>query len=88
MSLHLPNRRALFGIAVLGLFILGGSVYRIVAAGVGPTAATSPNLRQPYANTKGLVAWYPLDGDAKDYSGNNNKGHSRHPTPDTSTSLQ
>jgi hypothetical protein len=38
---------------------------------MGGTAATAPNLRQPVADTNGLVAWYPLDGDTKDYSGSN-----------------
>ena len=31
-------------------------------------------VRQPAAVTNGLVAWYPLDGNAKDASGNGNDG--------------
>ena len=74
--LHASKRKALIGIAVLGLLTFGGTVYRIVAAGgaQGTATSTSNNLRQPVANTNGLIAWYPLDGDSKDYSGNHNDG--------------
>lgn len=57
---------------VLAGLLLCGTAYRILAAGgaKGTSTSTSSNLRQPLANTNGLLAWYPLDGDAKDYSGN------------------
>jgi hypothetical protein len=59
--------------ALVASFI-GIAVAIHATGGTGGTAATAPNLRQPIANSNGLVAWYPLDGDAKDYSGNSNNG--------------
>jgi hypothetical protein len=66
--------KKIFWLPILGLLVLGGATCRIIAAGGLSSAATSNNLRQPIADTNGLVAWYPLDGDAKDYSGNSNNG--------------
>ena len=57
-------------VAVITLSALGGAAYHILAAGglKGTVTSTANNLRQPTANSNGLVAWYPLDGDTKDYS--------------------
>ena len=61
---------------VVAGILLCGTAYRILAAGgaKGTPTSTSNSLHQPVADTNGLVAWYPLDGDTKDYSGNHYDG--------------
>ena len=68
--------KKLVWLPVLVGLLLCGTAYHILAAGgtKGTATSTSNNLRQPLANANGLIAWYPLDGDAKDYSGNHNDG--------------
>ena len=71
--MRLPKiTKKLVWLPVIAGLLLCGTAYRILAAGgaKGTATSTSNNLRQPLANTSGLVAWYPLDGDTKDYSGN------------------
>ena len=71
MNIKLGSRLGIC-MAAITLSALGGAAFQILAAGgaKGTATSTANNLRQPVANTSGLVAWYPLDGDAKDYSGN------------------
>jgi hypothetical protein len=54
------------GVAVLG--VIGFLLYHAFASGT--PYVSGGLLRQTIANSNGLVAWYPLDGDATDHSGN------------------
>ena len=71
--IRLLSYRALVG----GLLVLALLVWvtpKALALLGQPQGAASSHaghpLRQPTAVTNGLVAWYPLDGNAQDYSGN------------------
>jgi hypothetical protein len=74
--LTLRNVSVVCAVAAVAAVVFG------VAAGVraisvqqrGGSSSSGHSLRQPTAITNGLVAWYPLDGNAQDYSGNGNDG--------------
>ena len=86
MKLSAPRRRIIkryvlwlvLGFAItLGVVASQSSyVQALISRENGPGAAHTSGhpVRQPAAVTSGLVAWYPLDGDVKDYSGNGYDG--------------
>jgi hypothetical protein len=64
------------GSAQVRAFIGGGRV------GGGPSANAGHSSHQPIANSNGLLAWWRLDGDVTDSSGNGNNGSGYTPAND------
>jgi hypothetical protein len=64
------------GVLLLGTFLVGsGRVAAVIGHAQGGASSHSGHaIRQPFANGNGLVAWYPLDGNVNDASGNGNNG--------------
>jgi predicted Zn-dependent protease len=60
------------GIAVYNRALSAGEVVTLYTSGLTGGSGTSTNIVSDVTN--GLSAWYPLAGDANDYSGNGNNG--------------
>lgn len=80
--LHIPHLTTRYaGICAVVLVVTGlllsqsSRALAVLSAGQGAATSHSGHaVRQPQAVTKGLVAWYPLDGNASDLSMNANNG--------------
>jgi hypothetical protein len=71
----MQNKKPIIIIAVLSVLALGlGYWYGLPKEGSGPPLPPLPSPKEPEFLKKGLVAYYPFNGNAKDESGNGNDG--------------
>jgi hypothetical protein len=71
----MQNKTPIIIIAVLSVLALGlGYWYGLPKEGSGPPLSPLPGPKEPEFLKKGLVAYYPFNGNAKDESGNGNDG--------------
>ena len=69
----MQNKKPIIIIAVLSVLALGlGYWVGLPKEGSGPPLSPLPGSKEPEFLKKGLVAYYPFNGNAKDESGNGN----------------